>query len=254
MRNSLNDLTFLIGGFVAVLIAILVAVAKDLAVTEVRVCLERRITRSFEATVDALPDHVQDEWAEEWRAELAAIISAPFAATSFVRGIRRAAVEFVQEPVVPDVGAHDQSLATCAGAARRWPLPHANVFEGMLARGWALRGWLAVHPVIRLGLLLVQLCAPGLVIALLGHLSPSLLAGVIDGGVVGFLLAWFIVWLKSDVDAPRSSEARNDAAAFRHSSQGVPETPTIASSSLVSARCAAPPHRHEPPATPPLSG
>lgn len=75
-----------------------VAVARALAIDEVKGRIQRRITARLDETIGALPDALQAEWADEWRAELASIITMPVSAAMFVRGVQRSAGVLVSEP------------------------------------------------------------------------------------------------------------------------------------------------------------
>lgn len=78
-------------GAVMLLVGLLGLIAKALLVDEARGRLQRQIRADVEATIAALPIELQEEWGDEWRAELAAVISMPWTATKFARGLRQAA-------------------------------------------------------------------------------------------------------------------------------------------------------------------
>jgi hypothetical protein len=81
---------------VGTLAAVAAALARALAVDEIRGYIQRRITASVNATIESLPSDIQGEWADEWRAELSSIISSPVAAARFALGLRRSALNLAR--------------------------------------------------------------------------------------------------------------------------------------------------------------
>jgi hypothetical protein len=85
---------------VGTLAAVAAALARALAVDEIRGYIQRRITASVNATIELLPSKLQQEWADEWRAELSSTLSSPVAAARFALGLRRSALELMRNSAV----------------------------------------------------------------------------------------------------------------------------------------------------------
>jgi hypothetical protein len=84
------------------LVALVAAIARALAVDEVRGYIQRRIAASVDAIIASLPTDLQQEWADEWRAELGGLISTPIRAMLFVLGLRRSAFELTRGRVAEE--------------------------------------------------------------------------------------------------------------------------------------------------------
>jgi len=130
-----------------------VAVARALAVDEIKGRVQAAARSSVERTISALPAELQAEWADEWRAELAAVITMPLSAAQYARGLRRSAHELLRGAGLQPDGAVADGASTPSTRTRRALVTPLATARARLAR--------TEHPGRRVAALVDGFRAPG---------------------------------------------------------------------------------------------
>jgi hypothetical protein len=109
------------------LVTLVAAIARALAVDEVRGYIQRRIAARVDAIIASLPTDLQREWGDEWRAELGGLIATPIRAVFFARGLRRSAFELTRGRVAyKSRQAHEQTDGQAVGSKRSTELDFSD--------------------------------------------------------------------------------------------------------------------------------
>jgi hypothetical protein len=106
---------------VVVMLALVWAVLRALAVDEAKGRIARRLEADVERTISSLPPELQEDWADEWRAEFAAVASMPFSAFRLAQGLRRSAEVLREqtEPALPRMERRAERGPEAAEGSRR---------------------------------------------------------------------------------------------------------------------------------------
>jgi len=116
---------------VGVVLALVLGLARALALDEIRARIQRRAEASVEVSIASLSPSLQEEWGAELRAELASMSSMPLTASAFARGLRRT-VGQLEEAALP---APASSGVAKAGKLRdRAPAKRVRKVAGLLQR------------------------------------------------------------------------------------------------------------------------